>query len=143
MANSFVLILTNLRAKAVKLVTKPPLDFTQGYVRLFMSKYKLNFSCLNSNSDVKSLEFTSSKKRADFIADRVIGAFPKRIFTVVINYSEPEGKHIDVYVFENWSCIQDVVQSRWRSFYLFEWNSFEEAYKNALDLQENSKLCYS
>jgi hypothetical protein len=46
-------------------------------------------------------------------------------------------------VFENWSGIQDVVESKWKEFWLFEWESYEDAYKNALDLKEVSPLCYS
>jgi len=80
-----------------------------------MSKYKLNFSELNSNSDVEYLEFSSAKKRASFIADRVIGVNPKRVFTFIIKYSEND-EHSDVFVFENWSGIQDVVDSKWKEF---------------------------
>lgn len=112
-------------------------------VQLFiMSKYKLNFSELNSNSDVENLEFSSAKKRASFIADRVIGVNPKRVFTLIIKYSKND-EHSDVFVFENWSGIQNVVESKWKEFWLFEWESYEDAYKNALDLKEVSPLCYS
>ena len=107
-----------------------------------MSKYKLNFSELNSSSDVEYIEFTSAKKRAQFIADRVIANNPKRVFTFIVKYSEND-EHSDVYVFENWSCIQSIVENRWKEFWLFEWDSYEEACKNALDLKEISPLCYS
>jgi hypothetical protein len=107
-----------------------------------MSKYKLNFSELNSDSDVEYLEFTSAKKRASFIADRVIANKPKRVFTFIVKYSEND-EHSDVYVFENWSCIQLIVENRWKEFWLFEWGNYEDAYKNALDLKEISPLCYS
>ena len=111
-------------------------------VIIIMSKYKLNFSELNSNSDVEHLEFTSAKKRASFIADRVISNNPKRVFTFIVKYSDND-EHSDVYVFENWSCIQSIVETRWKEFWLFEWESYEDAYKNALDLKEVSPLCYS
>lgn len=107
-----------------------------------MSKYKLNFSELNSVSDIEYLEFTSAKKRASFIADRVIANNPKRVFVFIVQYSENDA-HYDVYVFEDWSCIQKNVEDKWKQFWLFEWESYEEAYKNALDLKEGSPLCYS
>ena len=107
-----------------------------------MLKYKLNFSELNSNSDVECLEFTSAKKRASFIADRVIASNPKRVFTFIVKYSDND-ELSDVYVFENWTCIQSIVETRWKDFWLFEWESYEDAYANALDLKEVSPLCYS
>ena len=107
-----------------------------------MSKYILYFSELNSDSDVNKLEFTSAKKRESFIAERVIGINPKRVFTLILKYSERD-EDLDVYVFENWSCIKDIVSSKWKIFWLFEWESYEDAYKNALDLKEVSPLCYS
>ena len=107
-----------------------------------MSKYKLHFSELNSTLDVECLEFTSAKKRSSFIADRVIANNPIRVFTLIVNYNE-DRKYSDVYVFENWSCIQDVVNSKWTEFWLFEWESYSDAYKNALDLKETNPLCYS
>lgn len=107
-----------------------------------MKKYKLNFSELNSDSDVECLEFTSAKKRAAFIADRVIANNPQRVFTLIVKYSEND-HDLDVYIFENWLCIQSLVEDKWKDFWLFEWVSYEDAYKNALDLKEVSPLCYS
>jgi hypothetical protein len=110
-----------------------------------MGKYKLNFSELNSNSDVECLEFTSAKKRSAFIADRVIGSIyndPKKVFTLIVKYSDNDERD-DVYVFDKWECIDLVVKQSWEEFWLFEWDSYEEAYKNALDLKEISPLCYS
>ncbi len=107
-----------------------------------MSKYVLNFSKLNSSCDVECLKFTSAKKRALFIADRVIANNPKRVFTFIVKYSK-NNEHSDVYVFTNWSCIKDIVESRWEECYLLEWESYEDAYKNALLLKEVESLCYS
>jgi len=107
-----------------------------------MSKYKLNFSKLNSTSDVECLEFTSAKKRASFIADRVIATRPNRVFTFVVKYTDND-EDSDVYVFDSWSCIASIAGDGWKDFWLFEWESYEDAYKNALDLKEVSPLCYS
>jgi hypothetical protein len=107
-----------------------------------MKNYILNFSELNSKSDVEHLEFSSAKKRAQFIADKVIGVKPIRVFTLIVEYYENESDS-DVYVFNNWNCIESVVKTRWKNFWLFEWKSYEDAYKNALDLKEVSPLCYS
>ena len=107
-----------------------------------MKKYILNFSKLNSSSDVECLEFTSAKKRASFIADKVISNNPKKAFTYIVKYSEND-EHSDVYVFTNWSCIQEIVEHRWQECYLFEWESYEDAYSNALKFKEIDPLCYS
>ncbi len=108
-----------------------------------MAKYKLNFSKLNSNSDIDVIEFTSASRRASFIADRVVGVKPDRVFTLIVSYSKTNDSEIDVYIFDNYSCVQDVVKSKWIDFFLFEWESYEEAYKNALDLREPNPLCYT
>lgn len=108
-----------------------------------MSKYKLFFSELNSNSDVECLEFTSADKRAYFISERVILSKPERVFTLIVSYNDNDDNASDVYVFDQWSCIKEVVQQRWESFWFFEWSSYEDAYKNALDLKEVNPLCYS
>lgn len=108
-----------------------------------MSKYILNFSQLNSDADLEAISFTSAKKRANYIAERVIGIKPERVFTLVISYDDNDNDACDVYVFDEWICIQNVVTSRWKSFWLFEWSSYEDAYKNALDLKEVNPMCYS
>ena len=108
-----------------------------------MSKYILNFSELNSNADVECVKFTSATKRAKYIADRVTGTNPPRVFTLIVSYDDKDDNACDIYIFDKWSCIQEVVNTRWKSFWLFEWHSYEEAYKNALDLKETNHLCYS
>ena len=108
-----------------------------------MSKYILNFAELNSDADVDAISFTSATKRASFIAERVIGSKPERVFTLVVSYDDNDYNACDVYVFDKWTCIKEVVQQRWKSFWLFEWSSYEDAYKNALDMKEVSPLCYS
>ena len=110
---------------------------------LIMSKYILNFSELKSNGGVDCIKFTSAKKRKNYIADRVIGINPERVFTLIVSYDDKDSNACDVYIFDKWSCIQEVVNTRWKSFFLFEWYSYEEAYKNALDLKEVNHLCYS
>lgn len=112
-------------------------------VQLFiMSKYILNFSELNKDADIEVVIFSSAKERANYIADRVIGCKPDRVFTLIISYDDKDDNACDIYVFDKFSCIQEVVKTRWKSFWLFEWSSYEEAYKNALDLKEVNPLCY-
>jgi hypothetical protein len=104
-----------------------------------MSKYKLNYSGLNSKEDFEKVSFTSARKRSEFIADRVIGG-PKKVYVLVVGYSEDRS---DVYVFKDWWCIDLVVKQSWDTFWLIEYESYEEAYKYALDVKEESELCYS
>ena len=107
-----------------------------------MSKYVLHFSELKC-SEITQKSFTSAKKRSEFIADRVIGIQPKRVFTLIVGYDDDDVNAQDVYTFDQWSCIQDIVKTRWKTFYLYEWESYEEAYKYALDIKEVNPLCYS
>jgi len=107
-----------------------------------MAKYSLHYSQLNK-AEFKELGFTSAKKRAQFIADAVIGVKPRRVFTLVVKYHSAESGLSDVYVFDSWNCIDLVVNQNWQDFYLMEWVSYEEAYKYCLDLKEEHELCYT
>lgn len=108
-----------------------------------MSKYNLYFSELRSFADVECKKFTSAKKRAYWIADRVISKKPNRVFTLIVSYDDNDDNLSDVYVFDKWFCIEKIVDQRWKSFWLYEWGSYVEAYQNALDLKEVNPLCYT
>jgi len=104
-----------------------------------MEKYKLHYSALNSTKDVEIIEFSSGKKRSQFIADLIIGINPKRVFTLIVKYSN---EHSDIYIFEHYQCIEKIVNNMWDEMFLFEWECYEEAYHNAITLKEYSELCY-
>jgi len=105
-----------------------------------MGKYVLNYADLDFNLGVSGIEFTSASKRANFIADKVIGSKPDRVFLLAI---ERCNEYDSIYIFDKWQCIEDVVESRFKDFYLFEYESYEDAYRNALDMKEKSELCYN
>lgn len=104
-----------------------------------MGKYKLHYSELNSTKDVEILNFTSGNKRSSFIADKTIGIRPKRVFTLIVKYSET---YSDIYIFDNYQCIEKISNNMLDEMFLFEWECYEEAYKNAIILKECNELCY-
>lgn len=105
-------------------------------------KYNVYFSRLNSSMYVEEMSFLSSKKRMFFIADKVIGDKPDRVFTLSVEYDD---KHSDVYVFDSqsYSCVSHLDNNKFSEFFLFEWESYEEAYRNALSQKETNPLCYN
>lgn len=105
-----------------------------------MANLKLYYSELGSDSDIETLEFKSAKSRMDYIYNKVARCNPKRVFTLIIEHSED---YSSVYVFDKWVCIDLIAGWGFKEFWLYEWDSYEEAYKNALDIKEESPLCYS
>jgi hypothetical protein len=109
-----------------------------------MTKYKLNYSELGS-SKIQELSFSTAQKRASFIADKVIATSPK-VFVLVVKHAEKDSQDDSmdsVYIFDWYSSISFIEKDNWRQYFLFEEESYEEAYKLALDLKETSPLCYS
>ena len=110
-----------------------------------MSKYNLYYSELGSSADVECKKFKSAIKRAFWMANRVIGIKRDRVFVLVVSYDDNDDEQSDVYVFDNWriSGIGKIVENRWKSFWLYECESYEQAYKLTLDLKEPNPLCYT
>lgn len=117
-----------------------------------MAKFKLNYHGLNCDSDVEYLEFKNTKERYFFLQEKIIGAMPKRVFILIIHHtSSPtptnkelsESENNSVYIFDWWDTIEKYTKEKWDTFSLFEFESYECAYKTALDLQETNPLCYS
>lgn len=108
-----------------------------------MSKYKLSYSKLNSEIDIEELSFTSPNKRNNFITDKIIGTQTKRVFVIGIEHSDNNTNLfifdliIDPYIFKN------ILNNKWEKMFLFEFESYEEAYDFSLDMKEVSPLCYN
>ena len=105
-------------------------------------KYKLHYAELNSDSDIELIEFDSIEERQDFIADKTISV-KQKVFTLIIHWSENSDDDLGVYIFDCFRDIEKIVLQRAVVFSLFEWESYEDAYANALDLKELNPLCYN
>lgn len=105
-------------------------------------KLKLYYAELElGEEDIEELEFNSAKKRTGFIADKVIGRTTPAVFLMAI---EKTPTHSDIYVFEDWNAISFINKQddRWPVMHLQEYESYEDAYAVALDMKEESPLCY-
>ena len=107
--------------------------------------YKLHYAELNLQGDIHCIGFKNWKERLSFLMDKIICP-QKKVFIISINYNANES--IDsVYVFDVWNCVRFLNEKRYNSshytFFLQEYESYEEAYKVALNMKEVNKLCYS
>jgi hypothetical protein len=116
-----------------------------------MKNYKLNYERLTSfqfeltdNTEIIEKEFSSYGKRSSFIADQLIGNSPKRVFAMIIHWqSDSDDLCEDVYVFEHFLSVQDLINQRWALITIKEFRSFEDGYDFALKYKEPSLLCYN
>jgi hypothetical protein len=117
-------------------------------------KCKLHYAELGKeNEDVKEIVFSSSRKRFSFIADKIINRNleKKIVFLIAIEKDYLEPPHKDpsgdsIYVFTLYRDIDFLKtheNGQWKDIFLFEYNSYEKAYKAALDMREPNPLCYS
>lgn len=104
-----------------------------------MGKYKLNYASLKSLDEDEVITFTSTAKRRNWIINKTIGIYPRRVFVLIVKYSETSR---DIYVFHDFHCITDVSKFSWE-LYLYEFESYKDAYGFALTLREDSELCYN
>ena len=105
-------------------------------------KNKLFYGGLNANIGIEEFEFTSAKKRESFVAEKVITSH-NIVFILTVSYSDTDDEQCDVYVFNDFQCIKDVIKTKWSKMWLYEEGSYEEAYKLAIDLKEPNSLCYT
>jgi hypothetical protein len=107
-------------------------------------KYKLYYAALEGKGDIPCLEFGLWKERLSFLQNKVIGSRAK-VFILVINYGSQDYTSC-TYVFDSYVSIDFMdykeYNSRHYTFHLQEYNSYEEAYKVAFDMQEPNPLCY-
>ena len=111
-----------------------------------MSKYILNHEELKLNpstlefehkTDIKEMKFSSAVKRSSFMADKIIGSVPTRVFMLIVEYNKGSN---DVYIFDKWSCVNKIAHARWEKFYLFEYESYKHAYRDASDFPRNQSF---
>jgi len=106
----------------------------------------LYYAPLELDGDIPKMVFKNWRSRIDFISDKVIGT-RDRVFVLVINYLEGAGQYDSIYIFDNYLDIRFLSLRKYNSsnhtIHLHEYDSYEEAYKIALDMKEVSQLCYS
>jgi hypothetical protein len=104
-------------------------------------KYKLHYAKLKLEGDIPCLEYTSGKSRMGAIMDRV--CTKPKVF--LLNISNTNGDDIATFVFEHYWEILFLEKDNLKNYpimYLQEYNSYEAAYKAALEMKEPNPLCY-
>ena len=99
--------------------------------------FKLFYAHLNLDGDIKEITFHTHALRTRFIIDKIL--LKKKVFLLAIDYASDDSA---VYVFDKLKHIKPILKYTTDDIYLFEYSSFEEAYRNALDMMEPNPLCY-
>ena len=105
--------------------------------------YKLYYGKIDHDGEVPLLRFKTNNKRKMFILDKVIDSRGTKVFVLFIDYGDA---YKSIYVFNKWFCVRFLesksFDSAYYTFSLYEYESYQEAYKSCLDLQEENPLCY-
>lgn len=110
-----------------------------------MSKYNLSYSHLKSEYDVEELEFQTSKKRYYFLINKILGNKPDRVFVLGIEHGGLY-KNVNIFIFDliiDFKIFNNILNSKINKMFLFEFESYEDAYAFSLDMKEPNKLCYN
>ena len=100
-----------------------------------MKRYKLYYSELNSTTEVQRLEFSSAKKRELFISDKLFDGDKKKVFVFIAKYTEQEEEPC-IFVFKHWYSISKFVKSYVKEFWLFEYDTYKEAFEYCIEYKE-------
>jgi hypothetical protein len=107
-------------------------------------RFKLYYGKIDQDGETPLLTFKSRRQRKLFILDKLLDTRGEKVFVLVIDYG---GGLNSVYVFDKWHCIRfletDSFGSEHYTFSLYEYESYQDAYKVALDMKEESPLCYA
>ena len=113
--------------------------------------YKLNYASLQNDGDVRLKEFKKAIERRSFMLDAVFNGKPI-VYLLLIQPDTVHEKYLHqvekIYVFQIWADIANIVDdpaynSRWNTFHLHEYESYESAYEVALSMRETNPLCYT
>lgn len=102
---------------------------------------ELNYAKIDLDEDIPCYKFNKHSQMIDFI-DKNCYQRDKIVWLLAKDESK------DVFISESQLSIQDFLTKKtaWQStgvYFLFEYPSYEEAYKVALDMMEIHELCYS
>jgi len=105
--------------------------------------FKLHYASLDlGNNDIPCFEFQKHSQMVDFIDEKCINRNGQVVWLLAKKDST------DVFISECHLSIQDYFTRKylWNisdDYFLQEYQSFEDAYRVALDMSEISPLCYS
>lgn len=105
-------------------------------------KYKLHYAPIDlGENDIPCYDFNSHKKMIDFIDKVCYGRGGDKVWLIAKDDLQ------DIFISESYITIQSFLHNMvgWKtigSYYLQEYSSYEEAYKVALSMKEDSPLCY-
>tara|TARA_R110000868_G_C10347943_1_gene715981 strand:+ start:57 stop:404 length:348 start_codon:yes stop_codon:yes gene_type:complete len=106
--------------------------------------YELHYAKLNLNDeDIELINFKSWSERKYFIEDKILCYSNDKVFLLAIEYSKDLS---NIHIFDRFCCILNFKNNeyKWGKLYLFEFESYEEAYKVALDIKESeTNLAYN
>tara|TARA_R110000868_G_C10829439_1_gene759259 strand:- start:187 stop:516 length:330 start_codon:yes stop_codon:yes gene_type:complete len=106
--------------------------------------YELHYSEINSEQkDVKLISFESLMQRKYFIDNKILSSKNDKVFLFAIEYSKSLSS---IYIFDQYVCISNLkyMAYKYESLYFFEYESYEEAYKAALDMKSaETDLAYN
>jgi hypothetical protein len=103
--------------------------------------YKLHYAPIKLDGDIPCYEFKNYRSMIDFIDKKTYGRNRSVVWILAKNDFE------DVIVTQNAYFLQEVIGTLplWQTigdYFLQEYDSFESAYKVALDMMEPYELCY-
>jgi len=107
-----------------------------------MKNFKLHYASLDLQGDIPCFEFKKHSQMVDFIDEKCIGRNGQCVWLLAKN------KETDIFISDSHLSIQNFLERlmTWQTmgdYFLQEYESFEEAYQVALDMVEESPLCYS
>jgi len=106
-------------------------------------EYKIYYAKLNLTSDIGFFLFQTKESVVEWVMDIALSD-PNRVFLVAIQE--------EVFITDNAALVVELFENTLNAAYPYfegdeifiqEYNSFEEAYKVALDMKETSPLCYA
>lgn len=105
-------------------------------------KYKVHYAKLGLDSDIPTYEFNDKYERLKFIWDNTMGRKKECVWLVTTD------REAEVYVTDKCVRVWNYVEFMpllydSEELFLFEFDSYQEAYKVALHMAEVSPMCYS
>jgi hypothetical protein len=109
--------------------------------------YKLHYAPIDlGQEDIPCYEFATSKERVKFIEDIIYKKSEEVVFVLCFEDYIQDCVYVgdSVMTFEPlWRISDEDISSYPENAYLQEYESYEEAYKVALDMKETNPFCYN
>lgn len=105
-------------------------------------KHVLHYQNLDLSGDIDQLLFPDKEERGEYAKALIEKGNGKVVYTLVIERSE-DIKEDSIYIFQNIECVEPFLKIDFLDLFLFEWDSYEDAYTYARDVREENELCYN